>query len=157
MILRQSTAYRRRCDRIKDELSLRSKDVYLHLREGDAANLTVAYVYLNVLQESREIISSLRKLLRSIGQAESAPRLLPQLHPPRSIGASTLLITGLRVPAYVAQSASPVYYYRYYEVSHRQRPQHKVNRGYVAQLTAVHIDGKGIPVLPMTTARGCLS
>lgn len=59
---------RRRCDRIKDELSLRSKDVYLHLREGDAANLTVAYVYLNVLQESREIISSLRKLLRASGK-----------------------------------------------------------------------------------------
>ena len=33
--------------------------------DGDPAQLTVTYVYLNMLQESQEMLSVLRQLLRS--------------------------------------------------------------------------------------------
>ena len=66
-------ALRRRCDAIKAELSQRSRDVYDHLHKGDAANLTVDYVYLNLLQESQEFITALRKMLRASGKLNLAP------------------------------------------------------------------------------------
>ncbi len=36
------------------------------LRDGDPADMAVLYVYLNMLQESQEMMSNLRKLLRSV-------------------------------------------------------------------------------------------
>ncbi len=64
---------RRRCSDIKDDLSYRTKDVYDLLQKGDTDNMTVAYVYLNVLQESQEFITSLRKMLRASGKLNLAP------------------------------------------------------------------------------------
>lgn len=66
-------ALRRRCERIKNELSARSKDAYGYIQKGDASNLTVVYVYLNVLQESQEFVTSLRKMLRASGKLNLAP------------------------------------------------------------------------------------
>lgn len=64
---------RRRCSDIKDELSARARDVYELLQKGDAGNMTVAYVYLNMLQESQEFVTSLRKMLRASGKLNLAP------------------------------------------------------------------------------------
>ncbi|MCM1092446.1 MAG: inorganic phosphate transporter [Lachnospiraceae bacterium] len=64
---------RRRCESIKQELSRRSREVYEHLQNGDPANMTVAYVYLNLLQESRELVTALRKMLRASGKLNLAP------------------------------------------------------------------------------------
>lgn len=64
---------RTRCDKVKDELTYRTREVYDLLQKGDASDLTVAYVYLNVLQESQEFITSLRKLLRAVGKLNLAP------------------------------------------------------------------------------------
>lgn len=64
---------RRRGDDIKKELSYLAEDVYDLLQKGDAGNMTVAYVYLNVLQESQEFVTSLRKLLRASGKLNLAP------------------------------------------------------------------------------------
>ena len=36
--------------------------------------MTVAYVYLNVLQETQEFVTSLRKLLRAMGKLNLAPQ-----------------------------------------------------------------------------------
>lgn len=66
---------RRRCDGIKAELSRRSHDVYDRISNGDAANLTVTYVYLNLLQESQELVTSLRKMLRAAGKLNLAPKV----------------------------------------------------------------------------------
>lgn len=64
---------RKRCSEIKDDLSYSTRDVYDLLQKGDTDNMTVAYVYLNVLQESQEFITSLRKLLRASGKLNLAP------------------------------------------------------------------------------------
>ncbi len=64
---------RNRCEAIKNELTRCSREVYEHLQKGDTGNLTVAYVYLNLLQESQEFVSSLRKMLRASGKLNLAP------------------------------------------------------------------------------------
>ncbi len=64
---------RDRCSDIKYELSYRTRDVYHLLQQGDTDNLTVAYVYLNVLQESQEFVTSLRKMLRASGKLNLTP------------------------------------------------------------------------------------
>jgi len=64
---------RRRCDAVKQDLSTHSRKVYDLLQNGDAANMTVAYVYLNLLQESQELVTSLRKLLRAVGKLNLEP------------------------------------------------------------------------------------
>ena len=68
-------ALRSRCSEIKDRLSYMTRDVYDMLQKGAAENMTVAYVCLNVLQESQEFITSLRKLLRASGKLNLEPRL----------------------------------------------------------------------------------
>lgn len=57
---------RRRCDTVKNGLSGSYQRLYDHLREGDASQMTVVYVYLNFLQETREMVSTLRKYLRAL-------------------------------------------------------------------------------------------
>ncbi|MDE5626259.1 MAG: hypothetical protein K2I61_08070, partial [Muribaculaceae bacterium] len=47
--------------------------VYDFLRKDNDADMTVAYVYLNLLQESQELVTSLRKLLRASGKLNLAP------------------------------------------------------------------------------------
>lgn len=64
---------RQRCEEIKRKLSHLSREVYDHLQRGDADNMTVAYVYLNVLQESQEFVTSLRKMLRAAGKLNLVP------------------------------------------------------------------------------------
>jgi len=64
---------RRRCEAVKQDLSVHSKEVYALLQNGDAANMTVAYVYLNLLQESQELVTGLRKMLRAVGKLNLEP------------------------------------------------------------------------------------
>jgi len=82
---------RRRCEAIKTSLSRHSREVYEHLRAGDAANLTVMYVYLNMLQESQEIVSSLRKLLRASGKLNLAHSSYRSFTNPEAAGADSRL------------------------------------------------------------------
>lgn len=56
---------RRHCDEIKDTISDTYHKLHNQLREGDTASMTVVYVYLNTLQETQEMVSSLRKYLRA--------------------------------------------------------------------------------------------
>lgn len=64
---------RQRCSEIKDKLSYLTRDVYDMLQKGDVENLSITYVYLNVLQETQEFVTSLRKLLRAAGKLNLAP------------------------------------------------------------------------------------
>lgn len=56
---------RRHCDEIKDCISDKYHKLYDHLREGDPDAMTVLYVYLNLLQETQEMVSGIRKFLRA--------------------------------------------------------------------------------------------
>ena len=56
---------RRHCDELKAELSVHYHGLRQHLHEEDPESVSVLYVYLNLLQESREMVSSLRKYLRA--------------------------------------------------------------------------------------------
>lgn len=56
---------RHRCDEIKDVLSETYHRLFTQLREGEPATMTVIYVYLNLLQETQEIVSGIRKYLRA--------------------------------------------------------------------------------------------
>ncbi len=56
---------RRHCDEIKDRLSETYHNLYTHLREGNPDAMTVVYVYLNLLQETQEMVSGIRKYLRA--------------------------------------------------------------------------------------------
>lgn len=59
------TELRRHCDQIKDELSETYHKLYNQLREGNPSSMTVVYVYLNLLQETQEMVSGIRKYLRA--------------------------------------------------------------------------------------------
>lgn len=59
------TELRAHCDRIKDQLRNECHLVYDYLQSGDNEKLSVSYVYLNLLQESQDLVSNLRKLLRA--------------------------------------------------------------------------------------------
>lgn len=59
---------RRHCDELKDTISDTYHRLYDHIREGDASAMTVLYVYLNVLQETQEMVSGLRKYLRAFAK-----------------------------------------------------------------------------------------
>lgn len=56
---------RRQCDEIKDIISATYHSLHDHLREGDTSTMAVLYVYINMLQESQEMVSSIRKYLRA--------------------------------------------------------------------------------------------
>lgn len=64
---------RARCEEIKNRLTAMSRDAYGYVSTGDQANLTVMYVYLNLVQESQEFVTALRKLLRASGKLNLAP------------------------------------------------------------------------------------
>lgn len=71
---------RRHCDEIKDSLSDIIHGMHDQLREGDQANMSVVFVYLNLLQETQEMVSTLRKYLRAYAKLRdsnyrSRPRL----------------------------------------------------------------------------------
>ncbi len=56
---------RRHCDGIKDTVSDVYHKLLTQLRDGDPEKMAVMYVYLNVLQETQEMVSALRKYLRA--------------------------------------------------------------------------------------------
>lgn len=56
---------RHHCDVIKDTVSETYHRLFTQLREGDPASMTVVYVYLNMLQETQEMVSGIRKYLRA--------------------------------------------------------------------------------------------
>ena len=61
----ETIALRGDCEEMKTVLSERCKALFRQIQEDDPAQLTVIYVYLNMLQESQEMLSVLRQLLRS--------------------------------------------------------------------------------------------
>jgi phosphate/sulfate permease len=56
---------RQQCDLIKDQLTVECHRVYDYLQTGETEKMSVSYVYLNLLQESLDMVSNLRKLLRA--------------------------------------------------------------------------------------------
>lgn len=58
-------ALRRRCDEVKEMVSDMYHKLYVQLREGDVSAIGVLYVYLNMLQETREMVANIRKYLRA--------------------------------------------------------------------------------------------
>ncbi len=56
---------RRRCDEFKCRISGMYHKLHDRLHEGNPSAMTVLYVYLNMLQETREMVSNLRKYLRA--------------------------------------------------------------------------------------------
>lgn len=59
---------RRHCDEIKDLISDTYHRAHDQLRDGDASSVTVLYVYVNILQETQEMVSSIRKYLRAFAK-----------------------------------------------------------------------------------------
>lgn len=62
---RRAAELRRSCDEIKDNISDTYHGIHDRLREDDAETMSVLYVYVNMLQETQEMVSSLRKYLRA--------------------------------------------------------------------------------------------
>lgn len=71
--VRSVAILRSKCDRLKDTISEQTHAIYSHISECTNDTLTVTYVYLNLLQESQEIVSSLRKLLRASVKFNNGP------------------------------------------------------------------------------------
>lgn len=72
---------RRHVDEIKDSLSDAYHGLFDKLHDGDPATMTVLYVYINLLQESREMVSTLRKYLRAYAKlhdSEFSGRTFPE-------------------------------------------------------------------------------
>ena len=59
---------RRHCDEIKDTVSDTYHRVHDQLRDGDTSAMSVLYVYVNMLQETQEMVSSIRKYLRAFAK-----------------------------------------------------------------------------------------
>ena len=68
-------ALRSDCEEMKSLLSIKCRTLFNQLQAEDPTQLTVLYVYLNMLQESQEMLSALRQLLRAGRkiQKEQAP------------------------------------------------------------------------------------
>ena len=64
---------RSRCNEIKYELAHHIQHLYELLQKNDTGNMAVTYVYLNLLQESQELVASLRKMLRAAGKLNLEP------------------------------------------------------------------------------------
>lgn len=60
-----ATELRGECNELKDKLGALARRTQERLRTGSQEQLAVGYVYLNMLQETQEMVSSLRKLLRA--------------------------------------------------------------------------------------------
>lgn len=59
---------RAHCDEIKDIVSDTYHRAHDQLRDGDTSVLSVLYVYVNMLQETQEMVSSIRKYLRAFAK-----------------------------------------------------------------------------------------
>lgn len=62
------TILRRHCEEIKDVVSDTYHRAHDHLRDGDTSTMAVTYVYVNMLQETQEMVSSIRKYLRAFAK-----------------------------------------------------------------------------------------
>lgn len=56
---------RRHCEDIKNSISDTYHKLYKSIRDDNPSSVPVLYVYLNILQETREMVSTLRKYIRS--------------------------------------------------------------------------------------------
>lgn len=63
---------RRQCEEIKDVISDTYHRAHDHLRDGDTSTMGVLYVYVNMLQESQEMVSSIRKYLRAFAKLQDS-------------------------------------------------------------------------------------
>ena len=63
-----ATALRRRCDDTKDIISDTYHRAHERLQDSDTSALTVLYVYINMLQETQEMVSSIRKYVRAFAK-----------------------------------------------------------------------------------------
>ncbi len=63
---------RRRCDGLKNDLSDMYHRRHSSLHETDPSLLSVMYVYINLLQETREMVSGVRKYLRAYGKLQDS-------------------------------------------------------------------------------------
>lgn len=59
---------RNHCDEIKDIVSDTYHRAHDQLRDGDTSAMAVLYVYVNMLQETQEMVSSIRKYLRAFAK-----------------------------------------------------------------------------------------
>lgn len=59
---------RSHCDMLKDDISETYHALYSQLSGGRKEEIGVLYVYLNTLQETREMVSALRKYLRAVAK-----------------------------------------------------------------------------------------
>ena len=66
------SALRRYCEEIKDTLSDTYHRAHDHLRDGDTSAMAVLYVYVNMLQETQEMVSSIRKYLRAFAKLRNS-------------------------------------------------------------------------------------
>lgn len=71
---------RRKCDDLKDALSTRYHQVHEELSEVDSSEIGVLYVYINMLQETREMVSSLRKYLRAYAKLVNSELVVSGMH-----------------------------------------------------------------------------
>lgn len=65
-------ALRRRCDEIKDTISDTYHRAQNQLRDGDTSAMAVLYVYVNMLQETQEMVSAIRKYLRAFAKLRNS-------------------------------------------------------------------------------------
>ena len=75
---------RRRGDEIKEMVSDTYHRLFDRLHDGNPTTMTVLYVYINILQETREMTSSLRKYLRAFAKlhdSEFRSRITPAVNP----------------------------------------------------------------------------
>lgn len=59
---------RRQCEEIKDIVSDTYHRAHDQLRDGETSAMAVLYVYVNMLQETQEMVSSIRKYLRAFAK-----------------------------------------------------------------------------------------
>lgn len=70
---------RRRCDGLKADLSETYHRVHDQLRDGDLSDVSVLYVYVHMLQETREMVSAIRKYLRAFARLRDSDfRIAPE-------------------------------------------------------------------------------
>lgn len=66
------TGLRRHCEEIKDIISDTYHRAHDHLRDADTSTMAVLYVYVNMLQETQEMVSSIRKYLRAFAKLQDS-------------------------------------------------------------------------------------
>lgn len=66
--LQTVSVLRSRCEELKNIISDTYHGAHDQLRDGDTATVAVLYVYVNMLQESQEMVSSIRKYLRAFAK-----------------------------------------------------------------------------------------